>query len=46
MARALEPEVSAAIVRALKAAGYRYVTLDLQGYRTGSLNEGLLLRPA
>jgi PP-loop superfamily ATP-utilizing enzyme len=25
--------------------GYRYVTLDLQGYRTGSLNEGLQLRP-
>jgi pyridinium-3,5-biscarboxylic acid mononucleotide sulfurtransferase len=46
MARALEPEVSAAIVRELKAIGYRYVTLDLQGYRTGSLNEGLLLRPA
>jgi uncharacterized protein len=45
MARALEPETSAAIVRELKAAGYRYVTLDLQGYRTGSLNEGLLLRP-
>jgi pyridinium-3,5-biscarboxylic acid mononucleotide sulfurtransferase len=46
MARALEPEIGAAIVRDLKAAGYRYVTLDLQGYRTGSLNEGLLLRPA
>jgi len=46
MARALEPEVGAAIVGALKAIGYRYVSLDLQGYRTGSLNEGLLLRPA
>ena len=46
MARALEPEVGAAIVRELKAIGYRYVSLDLQGYRTGSLNEGLLLRPA
>jgi uncharacterized protein len=46
MARALEPDVSAAIVRELKAVGYRYVSLDLQGYRTGSLNEGLLLRPA
>jgi uncharacterized protein len=45
MARALEPEIGAAIVRELKAAGYRYVTLDLQGYRTGSLNEGLVLRP-
>jgi uncharacterized protein len=46
MARALDPEVGNAIVRELKAIGYRYVSLDLQGYRTGSLNEGLLLRPA
>ena len=44
--RALDPEVGAAIVRELKAAGYRYVTVDLQGYRMGSLNEGLPLRPA
>src|SRR5262245_46040605 len=43
MARALEPDMSAAIVRDLKAAGYKYVSLDLQGYRSGSLNEGLLL---
>ena len=27
------------IVEALKAAGYAYVTLDLQGYRMGSMNE-------
>ena len=33
MLRALDPEVGAAIVRELKAIGYRYVTLDLQGYR-------------
>jgi uncharacterized protein len=46
MPRALEPDVAAAIVRALKEAGYKYVSLDLQGYRTGSLNEGLFLRPA
>ncbi len=44
--RALEPGVREAIVRELKAAGYRYVTLDLQGYRLGSLNEGLLLTQA
>ena len=43
--RALEMEVSAAVVRELKAIGYRYVTIDLQGYRSGSLNEALLLRP-
>jgi uncharacterized protein len=46
MPRALDPEVNAAIIRALKAIGYRYVSLDLQGYRTGSLNEGLVLHPA
>jgi len=46
LSRALEPEKSATLVRELKAIGYRYVTIDLQGYRTGSLNEGLLLRPA
>jgi len=43
---ACAPETSAAIVRELKRIGYRYVTVDLQGYRTGSLNEGLLLRPS
>jgi pyridinium-3,5-biscarboxylic acid mononucleotide sulfurtransferase len=45
MPRAAEPETAAAIVRELKTIGYRYVSLDLQGYRTGSLNEGLRLRP-
>jgi uncharacterized protein len=45
MARALDPEIGAAMVRGLKALGYQYVTLDLQGYRTGSLNEGLRLHP-
>jgi uncharacterized protein len=45
MARALEPEVNEALVAALKAVGYQYVSLDLQGYRTGSLNEVLRLRP-
>ena len=45
MARAVEPDVAAAIDRALRALGFRYVTLDLKGYRLGSLNEGLSLRP-
>ncbi len=45
MARALDPEVASAIVRAFKEIGYAYVALDLQGYRTGSLNEPLRLRP-
>lgn len=46
MARALDPETAAAIVRELQAIGYQFVTLDLQGYRTGSLNDVLRLRPA
>ena len=46
MARALEPEIASAIVRELRAVGYKYVSLDLQGYRTGSLNEGIVLRPS
>ena len=45
LTRALDPEMRDAIVRAVKTAGYRYVTLDLQGYRLGSLNEGLRLQP-
>ncbi len=45
MARALEPEINARLVADLKALGYRYVCLDLQGYRLGSLNESLPLRP-
>jgi PP-loop superfamily ATP-utilizing enzyme len=28
-----------AIITGIKAAGYTYVTLDLEGYRMGSLNE-------
>jgi uncharacterized protein len=39
--RALQPDMVAAISQALKAAGFTYVTLDLEGYRQGSLNETL-----
>lgn len=45
MARALEPSTRDAILQGLKAVGYRYITLDLQGYRMGSLNEGVRLQP-
>ncbi len=37
--RALDPACVRAIVAAIKPLGFRYVTLDLEGYRTGSLNE-------
>jgi uncharacterized protein len=39
--RALTPEMASAISSTLKAAGFAYVTLDLEGYRQGSLNEAL-----
>jgi len=45
MARALDPAINAQLVAALKELGYQYVSLDLQGYRLGSLNEALRLRP-
>ena len=45
LARAIEPETAERLTRELKALGYQYVTIDLQGYRLGSLNEALRLRP-
>jgi len=42
--RALTPEMAAAICEVLKGAGFAYVTLDLEGYRQGSLNETLVKR--
>jgi len=41
--RALDPAVARAIVAAVKPLGFRYVSLDLEGYRTGSLNEVLFV---
>jgi uncharacterized protein len=43
--RALEPAVRARIVEAVLDAGYHHVTIDPRGYRTGSLNEGIVLQP-
>lgn len=40
-ARLMEPGLRERLVAAVKAHGYAYVTLDLQGYRTGSMNEVL-----
>ena len=45
IARALEPAMSERIDRELRDLGYQYVTVDLRGYRLGSLNEALRLRP-
>lgn len=41
IARLAQPEARIPAVEALQALGYRYVTLDLQGYRMGSLNDEL-----
>lgn len=43
--RALEPAMRDRIVRALTDVGYDSVDIDPRGYRMGSLNEGLRLRP-
>ncbi len=40
LARAVSARRS--VVDAVKTAGYRYVTLDLEGFRSGNLNEGVL----
>jgi PP-loop superfamily ATP-utilizing enzyme len=45
MSRAIEPAVAEQLTRELRALGYQHVTIDLQGYRLGSLNEALRLRP-
>jgi len=45
LARANEPEMTAAIARGVRAIGYAEVTIDPRGYRLGSLNDALRLRP-
>ena len=44
IARALEPNTAAIIDCELRAIGYAHVTVDLRGYRLGSLNDALRLR--
>lgn len=39
--RLLTPELRTEIAKKFRGFGFSYVTLDLQGYRTGSMNEGL-----
>ncbi len=44
LAKALDPGMAKQIVQALKPLGFRYVSLDLEGYRMGSLNEVLQIQ--
>ncbi len=43
LSRALSPEMARQFTAIFKALGFKYVTLDLEGYRQGSLNEVLNL---
>jgi uncharacterized protein len=39
MERLLQPEIRTQVNRQFKSYGFEYVTMDLQGYRMGSMNE-------
>jgi uncharacterized protein len=41
MPRLLEPQIGELLTREFRKLGFRFVTLDLGGFRSGSLNEGL-----
>lgn len=40
--RVVSPEVRPRLVEAARAAGFRFVTVDLEGFRSGRMNEGLV----
>lgn len=46
MPRLIADGIADEIVRNLKSVGFKHVTLDLQGFRSGSLNEALIGRTA
>jgi len=39
LAKFADPEFRRQVIDALKSAGFKYVSLDLEGFRSGSLNE-------
>jgi uncharacterized protein len=40
--RAVQPDVRAALLAAAKRAGFRFVAVDLAGFRSGALNQGVV----
>jgi len=38
LSRALDPGMAAEFTRVFKALGFKFVTLDLEGFRSGSMN--------
>lgn len=45
ISRFFDPDTRQSVVHKFKELGFNYVSLDLQGYRTGSMNEGLRANP-
>jgi uncharacterized protein len=45
MRRLFDDNLAGVVDAAVRAAGFRFVALDLRGYRLGSLNEGITLTP-
>jgi len=43
IARVFEPALRETIDREFKKIGFRFVAIDLKGFRSGSLNEGLIV---
>lgn len=41
LARALDPEMARTLAKEFKRLGFKYITLDLEGYRSGAMNEVL-----
>lgn len=41
MAMALKPETRKAITEKLKSIGYKFVVIDIEGFRSGRMNEGI-----
>ena len=44
MAQVLKADVFSDLARRFRDLGFKYVTLDMQGYRSGSMNEVLPVR--
>ena len=42
MARIFEPQIRETVDREFKKIGFRFVAIDLKGFRSGSLNEGVI----
>jgi PP-loop superfamily ATP-utilizing enzyme len=46
LAQMMEPETRGIVERELKRIGFGSVTIDPKGFRSGSLNEGIVTPPA